>query len=95
MSAIKSIGRNTVAEHSEYKTPMPSESNLYELLEVDPTADVYTIRLSWRRLVSIYHPDVPETGDAQMFETITKAWLTLCDDQSRAAYDRSLQKFDT
>ncbi len=71
--------------------PFSYELDCYKLLEVDPAADVHAIRASYRRLAEIYHPDAPDTGDAAMFQTITKAWLILCSDESRAGYDESLR----
>jgi DnaJ-class molecular chaperone len=65
--------------------------NFYEFLEVDPQADVHTIRQSYRRLVAIYHPSVANTGNQEMFSLLNKAWLIMVDDAERAAYNESLK----
>lgn len=64
--------------------------NFYQLLQVDPKAETVIIRQAYRYLAGKYHPDNSETGDKELFEAITEAWKTLCDDDRRAAYDSSL-----
>jgi curved DNA-binding protein CbpA len=60
--------------------------DLYEILEVSPTASQETIERMFRYLAQRYHPD-RETGDAERFDQIAKAYGTLKDPESRAAYD--------
>ena len=60
--------------------------DLYEILEVSPTASQQTIERMFRYLAQHYHPD-RETGDADRFDQIAKAYSTLKDPESRAAYD--------
>jgi curved DNA-binding protein CbpA len=60
--------------------------DLYEILEVSPTASQQTIERMFRYLAQHYHPD-RETGDADRFDQIAKAYGTLKDPKSRAAYD--------
>jgi curved DNA-binding protein CbpA len=60
--------------------------DLYEILEVSPTASQETIERMFRYLAQHYHPD-RETGDADRFDQIAKAYGTLKDPESRAAYD--------
>lgn len=60
--------------------------DLYETLEVSPTASQETIERMFRYLAQRYHPD-RDTGDAIRFDQIAKAYRTLKEPESRAAYD--------
>jgi len=66
------------------------DRTLYQVLEVNPEVDIETIRASYHRLVRIYHPSIPETGSEQMFQKINGAWLIMCDQERRTAYDKWL-----
>ena len=79
------------------------DADLYRILDVPDSADVATIRASYRRLARRYHPDtrrggaVPDAGlpDAGLPEAealhrmteINRAWEVLRDPVRRAAYD--------
>jgi len=67
-----------------------AEADLYELLEVDRTADDKTIKSSYRRLAMQCHPDKnPGCKDSEArFKAISAAYACLSDPQKRAAYDR-------
>jgi len=71
---------------------MDKEPSHYQLLQVDPKAEVTIIRSAFRNLISKYHPDVPRTGDKQMFDKLTEAWKVLSDKTRRAAYDKTLRE---
>ena len=60
--------------------------DLYEILEVNPNASQATIERMFRYLAQRYHPD-RDTGDADRFDQIAKAYATLKEPESRAAYD--------
>ena len=60
--------------------------DLYEILEVSPNSSQQTIERMFRYLAQHHHPD-RETGDADRFDQIAKAYGTLKDPESRAAYD--------
>ena len=45
----------------------------YVILGVPRDASYETIKLAWRRLYKIYHPDLP-TGNLEIMQTINKAW---------------------
>jgi molecular chaperone DnaJ len=67
-----------------------AEVDLYELLEIDRTADEKTIKTSYRRLAMECHPDRNpgcEKSEAK-FKAISQAYDVLKDPQKRAAYDR-------
>jgi molecular chaperone DnaJ len=65
-------------------------TDYYQLLEVDRTADEKTIKSSYRRLAMQCHPDRnPGCKDSEAkFKAISQAYDCLKDPQKRAAYDR-------
>ena len=66
------------------------DTDYYELLEVERTADEKTIKSSYRRLAMQCHPDKNpgcEKSEAK-FKAISEAYSCLADPQKRAAYDR-------
>ena len=67
-----------------------SEVDLYQLLEVERTADAATIKSSYRRLAMDCHPDRHGgcTDKEAKFKAISQAYDVLKDPQKRAAYDR-------
>ena len=67
-----------------------ADTEYYELLEVERTADDKTIKTSYRRLAMICHPDRnPGCKDSEArFKAISEAYDCLKDPQKRAAYDR-------
>ncbi|WP_068075901.1 molecular chaperone DnaJ [Novosphingobium lentum] len=69
---------------------MATETDFYELLEVERTADDKTIKSSYRRLAMRFHPDKnPGCADSEAkFKSISTAYACLSDPQKRAAYDR-------
>ncbi len=67
-----------------------ADTEYYDLLEVERTADDKTIKSSYRRLAMICHPDKnPGCKDSEArFKAISEAYDCLKDPQKRAAYDR-------
>ncbi len=72
--------------------------NHYDVLGVEPTADLDTIRRAWRIKVRLLHPDKHqgsprEVQDEAASETLraTVAWETLRDPDKRRAYDRTVR----
>jgi curved DNA-binding protein CbpA len=66
---------------------MPEES-LYELLQVEPSAELSEIRTAYRRLILQRHPGRNPGADAQeMTQRLNQAYATLRDPARRAAYD--------
>ena len=61
--------------------------DLYEILEVNPNASHEAIERMFRYLAQRYHPDREGTGDAERFDQVVKAYGTLKEPESRAAYD--------
>ncbi len=69
---------------------MSVETDYYELLEIERTADDATIKSSYRKLAMRWHPDRNQ-GDSEAesrFKSINEAYDCLKDAQKRAAYDR-------
>ena len=66
-----------------------SVENLYEILQVQPSADAEIIQAAYRRLMLRYHPDRNDSADAQeMAQRLNRAYEILSDPIRRAAYDR-------
>lgn len=65
--------------------------NHYELLCVAPGATAEDIRIAYRRLIRIYHPDVANAAGAAMTLRLNDAQRELLDPSLRAQYDRVLQ----
>lgn len=59
----------------------------YELLQISPNSEPETIRRVFRLLAARYHPDNPETGNAELFVRLVNAYRTLIDPERRRAYD--------
>jgi DnaJ-domain-containing protein 1 len=65
-------------------------STFYRVLGVTSQADDAEIKLAFRRLAKVFHPDV-NPGDVraeQRFREIHRAYATLRDSLARAVYDR-------
>jgi curved DNA-binding protein len=59
----------------------------YKILQLSQGADQETIERVYRLLAKRYHPDNKDTGDAQEFDTLVKAYRALSDPERRADYD--------
>ena len=59
----------------------------YEFLQISPYAGAETIHRIYRYLASRYHPDNPETGNAEMFHSVRTAYDVLSNPDLRAQYD--------
>ena len=61
--------------------------DLYEVLQISPSADLETIQRVYRLLALRYHPDNRETGNSKEFELVLKSYRILSDPETRASYD--------
>ena len=59
----------------------------YDLLQISPKAELETIKRVYKMLVARLHPDNAETGDAEKFMVLQRAFEALSDPERRAAYD--------
>lgn len=59
--------------------------NLYEILELEPSASISDIKRNYRRLAKKYHPDKNKNSIAK-FHEISSAYEILSDDKSRKEY---------
>jgi DnaJ domain len=66
---------------------MAEELDYYALLQVPHDADVATVRLAFRRLARMYHPDVAGSGSLTHMQQLNAAYRVLCDPELRRAYD--------
>jgi len=62
--------------------------DLYQILNVEPTADLETIRVAYRNLAKRYHPDINTSPDAKArMQEINDAYRTLSNPSKRVWYD--------
>ena len=66
--------------------------NHYELLQINSNAEPDTVHRVDRFLAARFHPDNPETGDAEKFAVLKQAYDVLSNPVSRAEYDLALSK---
>jgi hypothetical protein len=60
----------------------------YKILNVAPSADATTIKVAYRDLAKIWHPDYnPNQDTTEMFQKLSAAYDTLAHPQSRLIYD--------
>jgi curved DNA-binding protein CbpA len=59
----------------------------YEFLQISPHADPETVHRVYRYLAGRFHPDNPESGDANLFCLVKAAYDVLSDPEKRAEYD--------
>lgn len=69
---------------------MTTQTDFYELLEIERTADAGVIKSAYRKLAMKYHPDKTGgcTDSEAKFKAVSEAYECLKDPQKRAAYDR-------
>ncbi|MDE0880287.1 MAG: molecular chaperone DnaJ [Sphingomonas bacterium] len=69
---------------------MSTQTDYYQLLECERTADATVIKSSYRKLAMKYHPDKNAgcKDSEDKFKAVSEAYEVLKDPQKRAAYDR-------
>jgi molecular chaperone DnaJ len=60
----------------------------YDLLGLQPGANVDELREAWRRLAARWHPDRAGKSATGIFQQLSAAYAVLSDPIARAAYDR-------
>jgi curved DNA-binding protein CbpA len=68
-----------------------SSINYYDLLQINPRAEIETIERVYRIMAARYHPDNKQTGDPDRFRQLTEAYQLLRDPARRKEYDRQLE----
>ena len=66
-----------------------NEMNYYKLLDLPDFADIESIKLRYKQLVKIHHPD--KGGKRKDFESIKQAYETLKDPFSKIEIDRKMK----
>jgi curved DNA-binding protein CbpA len=66
--------------------------NYYEFLQISPNAEPDTIHRVYRFLAARFHPDNPESGDADKFFLLRQAYEVLSHPARRAKYDAACEK---
>ena len=64
----------------------------YEFLQISPNAEPSTINRVFKFLAIRFHPDNPETGNADQFALLKDAHDVLSDPSRRAQYDAAREK---
>jgi curved DNA-binding protein CbpA len=67
-------------------------TNYYEFLQISPNAEAATIHRVFQFLAIRFHPDNPETGDAEKFILLKQAYSVLSDPGRRAEYDEASER---
>ena len=66
-------------------------TNYYQLLKVSPHSNLETIKIAFRREVSLFHPDNNKSPEAKpIFETLIEAFDVLSNPKKRKVYDDML-----
>ena len=87
------IGLELDASSSKTRSRLEMEDSrdYYEFLQISPHAQPETIHRVYRFLAGRYHPDNPETGDAEKFLLLNRAYEVLSEPMRRAQYDEFLR----
>ncbi|KAK9823046.1 hypothetical protein WJX81_003146 [Elliptochloris bilobata] len=72
---------------------VPAPADFYELLGLDLDAGAADVRLAYRSLQRIVHPDIAGESATEMAAFLNVAHATLMDDSVRGLYARDVQRF--
>lgn len=65
--------------------------NYYDLMQINPRAEIETVQRVYRILAARYDPKNPQTGDPERFRMLTEAYEVLSNPVKRSEYDRWLE----
>ncbi len=82
-----SIGLEFCSETRQSIRATKKDVDHYEVLQLSPRADMDTVHRVFRIMAARFHPDNPESGDAEKFLLLTDAYAVLSDPEKRAHYD--------
>ena len=85
-SSIYVLGLRFLARTTTVQSD-PYAADHYELLRLSPGAEPEAVERVYRKLAKRFHPDNPETGDAETFLRIAEAYRVLSDPKKRCEYD--------
>jgi curved DNA-binding protein CbpA len=68
-----------------------STVNYYDLLQINPRAEIETIERVYRIMAARYRPDNQQTGDPARFQLLNEAYQVLRDPAKRRDYDRQFE----
>jgi curved DNA-binding protein CbpA len=68
-----------------------SPVNYYDLLQINPRAEIETIERVYRMMAARYHPDNQQTGDPERFRVLNDAYQMLRDPVKRREYDKQFE----
>src|ERR1700693_6485945 len=71
--------------------PLQPAVNCYDLLQINPHAEIETIERVYRILAGRYHPDNQATAGAEKFRVLNDAYQMLRDPAKRAEYAKEFQ----
>ncbi len=68
---------------------MNKSKDYYQVLQVQPDADLEVIKAAYRSLSKKYHPDLNSTAQAEeQMKLLNEAYNAVCDPERRQAYDQ-------
>lgn len=71
---------------------MDNNKNLYQILNIDTDSNLEEIRLAYKNLARLYHPDAGTHADNEKFFEIQNAWEVLSNQKQREDYDENRNK---
>jgi len=69
-----------------------TQPDYYEFLQISPNAEPSTVQRVYKFLAARFHPDNPDSGDAEKFALLKQAYDVLSDPAKRSHYDSSRDK---
>lgn len=81
--------------HHHKKPSAHSDTHLYDVLHISPTATQSQIKNAYFKLSKLYHPDVNKSEDAvKIFHEISEAYEILGNERKRRLYDKGIVHTD-
>jgi len=84
---FRDTAKSETQEPAIPKSEADADADYYDVLQISPKAEAETIHRVFRIMAARFHPDNPETGDAEEFLRLKQAHAVLSDPIRRAAYD--------
>lgn len=84
---FRDTAKSETQEPAIPKSEADADADYYDVLQISPKAEAETIHRVFRIMAARFHPDNPETGDAEEFLRLKQAHSVLSDSIRRAEYD--------